>query len=77
MALYLYGIANAIFKGILTLNVTNLFRNKDTKSHKRYHTGKKLIAGVDENAYAKLNIVKVHNLDIPNISRLVNRFALT
>ena len=25
------------------LNVTNLFRNKDTKCHKRYHTGKKPI----------------------------------
>ena len=41
----LYRIATAIFKGIRTLNVTNLFRNKDTKCHKRYHTGKKPIGG--------------------------------
>ena len=41
----LYWIATAIFKGIRTLNVTNLFRNKNTKCHKRYHTRKKPIRG--------------------------------
>ena len=31
----LYWIATAFFKGIRTLNVTNLSRNEDTKCHKR------------------------------------------
>ena len=36
----LYGIATVIFKGIRTLNVTNLSRKEDTKCHKRYHAEK-------------------------------------
>ena len=68
----LYRIATATFLGIWTLNLTNLFRNKDTKCHKRYHPGKKPIRIFTRDIYLRhyqAGTVTLYNLRIFVISQ--------